>query len=80
MRYFKVLSHELVLSSNVVIKSASRPLSVNGVIRGRSRLAVAEQCGDDDEVLIWVERLVFSDEPKVIRNNLRSLISILLAS
>ncbi len=50
-----VLGHELVLSSNIVVKRDFGKVLQRRVVGRRRRFAVAEESGDDDEVLVYYE-------------------------
>ena len=56
-----MLCDELVLRANVVVVRALRERARGGVIGWRSGLAVAEESGNDDVVVLGVECLVFPD-------------------
>lgn len=66
MIFAQLLGNKLMLGSNIVIEQDIRPGSDLRSIARTRRLPISEQSGDDNEILVWVQSLVFSDEPFVI--------------
>lgn len=61
VRNAQVLRDELVLRAHVVVEGAFGERARSGVVGWRGGLAVAEEGGDDDVVVLGVEGLVFPD-------------------
>lgn len=61
----ELLGEEGMLGADVVVEGHIWERGDGGV-GWRDRLAVAEEGGDDDEVFLWVQGLVFADEPLVV--------------
>lgn len=57
-----------MLRSHVIIEQNLWPRSNLRPIAGTGRLSITEQSSDDNEVLLGVECLVFSNEPFVVRD------------
>lgn len=57
----EVLRDEGMLGAHVIVKRAFRERAGEFLVRWRRRLAVSEESGDYDEVLLGVERLVIPD-------------------
>lgn len=54
-----------MLGSNIVIEGDPGKGS-NVRVRGRSGLTISKQSGDDDEVLLGVQDIIFSDQPLIV--------------
>lgn len=65
MLYAQVLGHELVLGTYIVQYTDLWKWSYAGV-RWGGRLSIAKQCSNDNEVLLWVQYVLFSNEPLVV--------------
>lgn len=68
----EVLRDQSMLRADVIVERASREGSVRRrrcLVRWRRRLPIPEERGDDDEVLSWIQGLVFSNQPVIVRNH-----------
>lgn len=63
----KMLGHELVLGAYVVVDADRWEWFYVG-IRRRGRLPIAKHGGNDNEVLFWVQGVLFPNKPLIVRN------------
>lgn len=66
MLHLQVLRDQLMLRADVVVECHQGKGTDVFAIRGGSGLPVAEQCGNDDEVLLRIESLAIANEPYII--------------
>lgn len=68
----QVFSHKSVLSPHIVKESDFREwLDIR--VGGGRRLSIAEQCGNDNEILLWAQNLVFAYEPFVVGDSYKQV-------
>lgn len=64
----QVFSDKFMLCADVVVKRDLGKWPWAWLVRRRGGLAISKQRCDDDEESFRVEKLVFSDQPEVVRN------------
>ena len=66
MSDLQLLRQELMLCLHIVVERHVWEGNDVRTVRGRCGLAIAEEGGDNDEVLGWVESFVFAYKPFVV--------------
>jgi hypothetical protein len=61
MRYTEVLGHELMLRAHIIVEWDPRKGTGGSLVRWGGRLAIAKQSGNNNKIVLRVEKLGFAE-------------------
>lgn len=70
----KPFRHEFMLGPNIVVERDFRERLDIAVRRG-DRFAISKESRYDDEIFLWIQSLVFTDQPDVVGYSFKALAS-----